>query len=267
MITWDGGEAVPEVFHDVVRLEIEATTAVITIAHPPANAISGAVLAGIGDALDAAEADPQVRAAILTGEGDRFFAAGADIKEFSADTAQSIARGQELTLRMEASPLPLIAAVNGMAFGGGCELALACDIRIASSTARFGQPEINLGIIPGWGGTQRLPRTIGRGPAMELLLTGDPIDAERAHSLGLVSRVVAAGDLLGTAREMAGTIASRAPLALAATKRAVQEGIGKDMAAALEAERREFVALFGTDDAAEGIAAFVGKRAPEWRGR
>ena len=254
-------------FYDVVRLETDATTAVITIAHPPANAISRAVIAGVGEALAAAEAETSVRAAILTGDGTRFFAAGADIKEFSADTAEAIAGGQELTLRMESSRLPLIAAVNGLALGGGCELALACDIRIASASARFGQPEINLGIIPGWGGTQRLPRTIGRGPAMELLLTGDPVDAERARELGLVSRVVAPDELIAEAHAVARTVASRAPLALAATKRAVQAGVGQSMREALEVERREFVDLFTTADAAEGIAAFVGKRAPEWSGR
>jgi enoyl-CoA hydratase len=164
--------------------------------------------------------------------------------------------------------VPLIAAVNGIALGGGCELALACDIRIASSTARFGQPEINLGIIPGWGGTQRLPRLIGATRAMPLLLTGDPIDARTALEWGLVSAVHEPADLLDAARTLAGKIATKAPLAVQATKRAVHSGAAAaTIAEALEVERREFVAVFGSEDAKEGVTAFLAKRAPEWTGR
>ena len=157
----------------------------LTIDHPPANAVNGDVVNGLSEGLAAAEADETCRAVIITGNGPKFFSAGADIKGFGAG-ADAVGKATHLTLEIEASRLPVIAAVNGIAFGGGCELTLACDIRIASSTARFGQPEIKLGIIPGWGGTQRLPRLIGSARATELLLTGDPIDAERALALGLV---------------------------------------------------------------------------------
>jgi enoyl-CoA hydratase/carnithine racemase len=168
---------------------------------------------------------------------------------------------------MEHSRLPVVAAVNGIAFGGGCELTLACDVRIASSSARFGQPEIKLGIIPGWGGTQRLPRLIGRAAAIQLLFTGDPIDAARALAIGLVSRVVEPDTLLGAARDVASRFAAQSPLALAATKRALADGLDRPLAEGLEAERREFVGLFTSEDAREGITAFLEKRAPAWKGR
>jgi cyclohexa-1,5-dienecarbonyl-CoA hydratase len=258
---------VSTVLNDAVRVERDGVLAIVTIEHPPANAISRAVIAGITQAITEAEADETCRALILTGSGPKFFAAGADISEFGSEGADNIARGQEFTLSMERSRLPIIAAVNGIAFGGGCELTLACDVRIASRTARFGQPEIKLGIIPGWGGTQRLPRLIGRTAAMELLLTGDPIDAARALELGLVSQVVEPDQLLATAREIAGRYAAQAPLALAATKRAVAEGLDRPLAEGLEAERREFVGLFASADAAEGITAFLEKRPPAWTGR
>ncbi len=211
--------------NDTVRVERDGELAIVTIEHPPANAISRAVIAGITQAITEAEADESCRALILTGAGPKFFAAGADISEFGSEGGDNIASGQAFTLAMERSRLPIIAAVNGIAFGGGCELILACDVRIASRTARFGQPEIKLGIIPGWGGTQRLPRLIGRAAAMELLLTGEPIDASRALQLGLVSRVVEPDELMQVAREVAGRYAGQAPLALAATKRAVAEGL------------------------------------------
>ena len=255
------------VLHDAVRLERDGVLAVITIEHPPANAISRAVVDGIVEAFEQSEADETCRAAILTGAGPKFFAAGADISEFGSEGGDNIARGQELTLRMERSRLATVCAVNGIAYGGGCELSLACDVRIAASNARFGQPEIKLGIIPGWGGTQRLPRLIGRAAATELLLSGDPIDAARALELGLVSRVVEPEALMDAARELAGRFAAQAPLALAATKRAIADGMDRPLAEGLEAERREFVGLFSTADAAEGITAFLEKRAPSWTGR
>jgi len=258
---------VSSLLNDVVRVERDGVLAIVTIEHPPANAISRAVIAGITQAITEAEADQACRALILTGSGPKFFAAGADISEFGSEGGDNIASGQEFTMAMERSRLPIVAAVNGIAFGGGCELTLACDVRIASSTARFGQPEIKLGIIPGWGGTQRLPRLIGRTAAMELLLTGDPIDASRALELGLVSRVVEPDELMPAAREIAGRYAAQAPLALAATKRAVAEGMDRPLAEGLEAERREFVGLFTSADAAEGITAFLEKRPPTWTGR
>jgi enoyl-CoA hydratase len=252
-----------------VRVDREGAVAVITIDHPPANAVSRAVVAGIRTAVAEIGRDGSgVRAAILTGAGERFFAAGADVTEFPSAGAETIAGGQALTLEMEQCPVPLIAAVNGIAFGGGCELAMACDVRIAAANARFGQPEINLGIIPGWGGTQRLPRLVGLGRAMPLLLTGDPIDARTALELGLVSAVVEPGELLAAAQALAATIATKAPLAIRATKRAVRQGLdAATIADALAVERHEFTAVFGSEDAAEGVAAFLAKRAPEWRGR
>ncbi len=254
------------VLHDCVAVERDGAVAVITIAHPPANAISRAVIAGIGEALTTAEADASCNAVIITGQGERFFAAGADIKEFLDAGGAAIAGGQDLTLRMEASRLPIVAAVNGMAFGGGCEIALACDIRLASSAARFGQPEINLGIIPGWGGTQRLPRIIGRGPAMPLLLSGNPIDAAEALRLGLVSQVFEPDALMAGAIAYAAHLAARAPLAMAATKRAIANGLDRPLDAGLAAEREEFVSVFATADAREGVTAFLEKRVPVWGG-
>jgi enoyl-CoA hydratase len=258
---------VSTVLNDAVRVERDGALAIITIEHPPANAISRAVLAGITQALQEAEADDGCRAAILTGAGPKFFAAGADVTEFGSSGSKSISGGQVLTLAMERSSLPIVGAINGIAFGGGCEIAMACDVRIASTNARFGQPEIKLGIIPGWGGTQRLPRLIGRSAAMELLLTGDAIDSARALALGLVSRVVEPETLLGAARDIAGRFAAQAPLAIGATKRAVSEGLDRPLAEALEIERREFVGIFSSDDAREGVTAFLEKRAPSWTGR
>ena len=254
--------------HDSVRVEHRGAVTVATIAHPPANAISAAVIAGIREALEAAVASDDCRVLVITGDGERFFAAGADVSEFATLGAEGIAgSGQSLTSEIERCRLPVIAAVNGVAFGGGCEVALSCDLRVASSNARFGQPEIKLGIIPGWGGTQRLPRLIGRTAAMELLLTGDPIDAERALALGLVNAVVAPGELQDKVFELAGRIASQAPLAVAAMKQAVQTGIDVPIHDGLDAERVEFTRVFDTQDAREGVSAFLEKRPPTWQGR
>jgi enoyl-CoA hydratase/carnithine racemase len=257
---------VAQVLHDTVRVERDGVIAVIVIDHPPANAISGAVVAGLLEALQQAEADMSCRAMVITGAGPKFFSGGADIKEFGSGP-QGLGGALDLTLRFESSRLPVIAAVNGIAFGGGCELSMACDLRIASRTARFGQPEIKLGIIPGWGGTQRLPRLIGKARATELLLTGDPIDAERALEVGLVTELAEPDDLMAAAGRWAALLGSRAPLALAATKRAMNGGAHLPIAEALKLEQAEFAALFGTADAAEGISAFLQKRQPEWKGQ
>jgi enoyl-CoA hydratase len=257
---------VAQILHEVIRVEREGAVAIATIEHPPANAISGAVVSGLTEALDGAEGDASCRALVITGSGPKFFSAGADITEFGGG-AEGLGGALELTLRFERSRLPVIAAVNGIAFGGGCELSLACDIRVCSSNARFGQPEIKLGIIPGWGGTQRLPRLIGRAAAMELLLTGDPIDAQRARHVGLVSEVVEPEGLAEAAKRWGQRLAKQAPLAVAATKRAVDAGAHLPIAEALKVEQTEFAALFSTEDASEGISAFLQKRTPEFKGR
>ena len=255
---------------EFVRYEPEGAVAVLTVAHPPANALSNQVLAEIGQALDQAAADPAVRCVIFTGEGERFFIAGADIKEFLQTPDEQVgdrtARGQEITLKLERLPKIVIMAINGYCVGGGSELAMAGDIRIAAENAQFGQPEIKLGIIPGFGGTQRFPRLVGRSHAMELLFSGDSIDALTALAYGLVSRVVPADQLMAEARRTAEKLAGAAPLAVAAIKRAVSEGMDRPIAEALEIERKEFIGVRRTADAREGITAFIEKRAPTFIG-
>ncbi len=251
-------------------MEREGKVAWITIDHPPANALSQAVLDGLRSAFAEVEADSSLGAAVLTGEGDRFFVAGADIGEFMSSgadgTRAKIADGQQLTLEMERQRFPIVAAINGFALGGGLELAMACDLRVASSSAKVGQPEIRLGIIPGWGGTQRLPRLVGRGRALEILLTGEPIDAERARELGLVNLVVEPDQLRTASLELAGRLAEQAPLSVAAIKRAVSGGLDQPLAAGLALELDEFDQAFRSADAAEGISAFLEKRRAKWSG-
>ena len=256
---------------DLVRFERRNKVAWVTIDHPPANALSQGVLDGLRSAFAEVEADSSLGAAVLTGAGDRFFVAGADITEFVSQgpdgTKAKIADGQQLTLEMERQRFPIVAAINGFALGGGLELAMACDIRIASSTAKLGQPEVRLGIIPGWGGTQRLPRLVGRGRALEMLLSGEPVEAPRALEMGLVNRVVEPDQLEQAAVEAADRLAQSAPLAIAAIKRAVNRGLALPLDAGLAAELEEFDATFRTADALEGISAFLQKRQPEWSGR
>jgi enoyl-CoA hydratase/carnithine racemase len=255
---------------EFVKYEADGPVATITVDHPPANALSNQVLAEIGEALDQAEADAAVRCIIFTGAGDRFFIAGADISEFLKTPDDQVGdrtgKGQEITLRMERMGKIVIMAINGFCLGGGCELAMAADIRIAADTAQLGQPEIKLGIIPGFGGTQRFPRLVGRSRAIELLFSGDNIDAGTALELGLLTRVVPAAELMATARALAEKLAASAPLAVAAIKRAVYEGAALPIAEALEVERREFVNVRRSADAVEGITAFMEKRKPGFKG-
>jgi enoyl-CoA hydratase/carnithine racemase len=255
---------------ELVGIEREGRVAWITIDHPPANSLSNAVLAGLRSAFAEVAADESLRAVVLTGTGDRFFVAGADINEFlsqGADgTRAKIADGQQLTLEMERQRYPIVAAINGFALGGGLELAMTCDLRVASSTAKLGQPEVLLGIIPGWGGTQRLPRLVGRGRALEMLLSGEQVSVERALEIGLVNRVVPPEDLHNVAQELASRLAEQAPLAVAAIKRAVSLGLDRSLAEGLAEELREFDSAFRTSDAGEGISAFLEKRRAQWTG-
>jgi enoyl-CoA hydratase len=254
---------------EVTRVERSGAHAVVTIDHPKANAISSAVVEQLTAAFDRLEADPAVHAIVLTGAGPRFFAAGADIKEFPERARQGRAGGGGMSLatRISSCSKPTIAAVNGIAYGGGCELAMACDVRIAARSATFGQPEVNLGIIPGWGGTQRLPRLIGPGRALLLLLLGNAIDADTAFNWGLVSQVVDATELPTAAGALAERLGGQPPLAVAAIKRCVREGLDHPLEAGLAVEQREFVAIFQTEDAREGVSAYLEKRSPAWSGR
>ena len=246
--------------------------ATITLNRPRVrNALNAALLGQLAQALSGAEADPAVHAVILTGAGEKAFAAGADIAELNAlhnsvAGAAQARSGQSVTLAMERMRTPIVAAVNGYALGGGCELAMAADIRIASENAIFGQPEVNLGLIPGYGGTQRLARLVGRGMAMYLCLTGEMIDAREALRIGLVQWVVPQAQLMDEARRVAGLIAAKAPLAVAATKRAIDEGIGLPMTEALAIEALHFGTIVGTADFREGTQAFLEKRSAAFRG-
>jgi enoyl-CoA hydratase len=223
------------------------------------------------DRLGEVADDADARVVVLTGAGDKAFAAGADIKYMSGlgvDEAKEWgALGHEAGRLLETMPKPTIAAINGFALGGGCELALACDLRYASRTAKLGQPEINLGIIPGWGGTQRLARTTTLGYAKELIFTGRVVDAEEAERRGLVNAVFEPGELLDKTMEVASLLASRSPLTLAAAKAATNRALGGDHGANLGSEADEFGQLFSSHDAKEGMTAFVEKREPAFEGR
>jgi enoyl-CoA hydratase len=233
------------------------------------NAIDGAMLDALGEALGEIERDREIRAVILTGAG-RAFSAGADIKEWTVLSPLEFARswglrGHALFDRLAGLPPPVIAAINGIAFGGGLELALCADIRIASEQSRLGLPEVTIAALPGWGGTQRLPRLIGPGRAKHMVLTGQPIDAARAEAWGLVSEVVAAESLPARARELAAQIAANAPLAVQASKRLIDAALPLTPAATLETQAG---ALCGwTEDAREGRASFLERRPPRYRGR
>ena len=233
------------------------------------NALDRPTLEELTDRLDQVAGDKEVRAVVVTGSGDKAFIAGADIKYMSgihiAEAEDWGALGHRAGELLETMPKPTIAAIDGFALGGGCELALACDLRYAGSKAKLGQPEINLGIIPGWGGTQRLARVCGLGVAKELILTGRLVDADEALRLGLVNAVH--DPVLDKAREIAELLATKSPLALAAAKRALNHALQGDHVANLEREADEFGGLFGTEDAKEGMTAFVEKREPRFTGR
>jgi enoyl-CoA hydratase len=248
----------------------EGPVAVVTVDRQDAlNALDVETLTELRDGLEDLADEERTRVVILTGAGEKAFVAGADIKYMSGlavEEAQAWgALGHETTRLLETMPKPTIAAINGFALGGGCELALACDLRYASSTAKLGQPEIGLGIIPGWGGTQRLPRVVGLGAAKELLYTGRNVGAEEALRIGLVNGVH--DPVLDKAREVAHVLGGKSPVALRVLKRLANRALGGDHAASLEAEAGSFGELFSSEDAKEGLAAFVEKREPRFVGR
>jgi enoyl-CoA hydratase len=255
-----------------VLYDIDDGTAWITVHRPEKlNALDRATVAEIAAAADRAVADPEVAVLVVTGGGDKAFVAGADIAEMAgldARAAESFSHALSAGLaRLESSPKPVVAAVNGFALGGGCELAMACHVRIASDTAKFGQPEVGLGLIPGAGGTQRLQRLVGRGRALDLILTGDMIDAAEALRIGLVERVVSASDLRSTVAAYAAKLGSRSPVALARALQAVIVGGEIALPEALALEASLFGLGFATEDMREGTRAFLEKRKPKFPGR
>ncbi len=252
--------------------EVKDSIGMITLHRPKAlNALNTELLQELSDLLDRIKEDTSVGIVILTGSGEKSFVAGADIAEMQTLTAIEGRKfgkiGQDVFNKLENLPQPVIAAINGFALGGGCELAMACDIRIASEKAKFGQPEVSLGITPGFGGTQRLPRLIGKGRAKELIYTGDIIDAGEAYRIGLVNKVAAPDELMNTAQAMAEKILSRAPIAVQLSKTAVNEGLNMDLASGIAYEAEVFGLCFATEDQKEGMTAFVEKRKAHFAGK
>ncbi len=258
---------------DLVLVTTDGAVATITINRPEAlNTLTRATLTALDRAIDKVAEDEAIRVVIVTGAGEKSFVAGADIAELNAleneQAVEEIARlGDRIFQRLHNLPKPVIAAINGYALGGGCELALACDIRIASDSARLGQPEVNYAIIAGWGGTQRLPRIVGPGMAKYLLFSGARIRADEALRIGLVDRVVPAGSLMDEANKLAKTIASKGPIALALTKELVNQALLKPLDEGLAAEAAALGRVFATEDRAEGTGAFLEKRNPVFKGR
>jgi enoyl-CoA hydratase len=256
-----------------IEVERQSVFATITINRPKVlNALSHETRAEIGRAVDELGSEEGVRAIIVTGSGQKAFSSGADIAELEAlesgeEGFEHSRRSHELLFKMHALSKPVIMAVNGYALGGGCEFALAGDIILASENAQFGLPEVGLGIIPGFGGTQRLPRLIGRTRALEIILTGRRLRASEALEMGLVNRVVPLDELISTAEGMARTIAEKAPLAISLAKRALYEGLETGPRAGNEAEMAYFGLAVGTADRREGTSAFLQKRTPEWQGK
>jgi len=253
---------------EFVSSERDGAVAVVTIANPPVNALSARLLEELEAELVALDEDGDVRAIVVRGAGEKAFVAGADIKEMislNQDEGRAFGElGHAVTLALENAPQPVIAAINGYAFGGGCELALACDIRLASPNAMFAQPEVSLGIPPGWGGSQRLPRVVGPGIASELIFTGRRVDAEEALRIGLVNAIYPATELLPKALEMARQIAANSPRSVQAAKRLIALTRGASHRESLMAEAAAFGAAFGTPDQIEGMTAFVEKRTPRF---
>jgi enoyl-CoA hydratase len=257
---------------ETLELTVDSGIAKVTLNRPRVlNALNATMLRELDETFAALQLDPAIRIILLHGAGDRAFAAGADISELApintASGEQFAGRAQRIFSRIENLGKPVIACVQGFALGGGCELALACTLRLAAATARLGQPELKLGIIPGYGGTQRLPRLVGRSAALRIILTGDIIDAAEAHRIGLVDEVVPQDSLMVRATALARQIAAMPPLAVTAALDAVNRGADLPLDQALALEASLFAQLCGTDDKREGTAAFLEKRPPVWTGR
>jgi enoyl-CoA hydratase len=254
-----------------ILIETANRVATVTVNRPDKrNALNAPTRQAFIEALDALERDDSVRAVIVTGAGDKAFIAGADIAEFEGRRPVDqfrVMRERSVYDVADAFPKPIIAAINGFCLGGGCELAMACDIRLAADTAKLGQPEVNLGILPGGGGTQRLPRLVGLGAAYRLLYTGDLIDATEALRIGLVDAVVPVSDLMPQARALAEKIAAKSPVALRLIKEAVRASVRTPLDEGVRHEATLFGLAFSSEDKAEGVAAFLAKRAPEFTGK
>jgi enoyl-CoA hydratase len=254
-----------------VRLELDNRIALLTVDNPPVNAFSQEVKEDLLGVLGKLEAIPDLAAAILIGAGDKVFVAGADIKSMVGITPQLARERLTVTKRIldciTYFPCPFLCAIEGAALGAGCELAMACDIRVASRSATIGLPEVRLGIIPGAGGSQRLPRLIGEGIAKKMILTGEPVGAEEAWRIGLVSLLTEPGQALAEARKLAETIRSRGPLAVRAAKRAITLGLERTLDEGLQLEIELFAQVSASEDLQEGVRAFIEKRKPAFRGK
>ncbi len=256
---------------ELVSCEIKGRLVWVTLNNPPFNVLNRELLDQLGQVFDHLEAREDVPVVILKGGGEKTFAAGADIKHFpeldqiSGERVTSI--NQQVAKKIEDFKGPVIAAIRGYALGGGCEIALACDIRIASEDAKLGQPEVSLGVIPGMGGTQRLPRLIPLGKAKEMIYTGNFLDAEEALKIGLIDRITPNEDLMEEAKKLAMRILDQGPLAIQSAKKAINRGINLPLREGLEWEAKYFGYLCGTEDKAEGTRAFLEKRKPNFRGR
>jgi enoyl-CoA hydratase len=261
---------------ELVLFERKGGVAILTLNRPEKlNALNYALIDRLVALLDEIENAPDLRAVILTGAGERAFSAGADIAEFSDSVREGpdaavrafVRRGQSMTARIEAFPKPIIVAINGIAFGGGCEITEAAHLAVASEKASFAKPEINIGIPPTFGGTQRLPRLAGRKRALELLLTGDPFSAQRAYEIGLVNRIVPHDDLMPSALELANRILRHSPVTASRILTAVTRGLNTTIAEGLEIESEQFARMVPTHDLREALDAWIARRPPEYQGR
>lgn len=261
-----------EMTYGNLLVDVSEKIATVTINRPNVlNALNRETIRELASAMEEVAQRDDVGVVLLTGAGEKAFVAGADISEMRGFTPVQAFEfalfGQRLLEFMERMPQPVIGVINGYALGGGCEIAMACDILLAADTARFGQPEVNLGIIPGYGGTQRLPRLVGRNLAKELVLTGEMISAQRACEIGLVNRVVPGADLMSAAREIAGKILSKGAVAIRTAKLVMNRGMDLDLANACVLEANAFAVAFSTEDRVEGMTAFLEKKKPSFQGR